>query len=69
MEPITTYTSSDGKVTPIVELNNFHLVNAFAKVSILTVSEDGAVAGDAKDLAKVLKDEIFKRMDNRPTQA
>lgn len=72
MEPVTTYTSSDGTVTPIAELNNFHLVNALLKVSeVLSLNPNGF--GDAQEeyakvkaTQKALKDEVFKRMDNRP---
>ena len=69
MEPITHYTSSDGTSTPIVELNNFHLVNALLKV--ITADTDGTDKGiaDGLELIRALKAEVLKRMDNRPVQA
>jgi len=72
MEPITIYKSEDGKETPISEMNNFHLVNALLKIiGVLTLNSNGF--GDAKteyelvkNTANALKNEVFKRMDNRP---
>lgn len=71
MEPVTTYTGSDGKVTPIAELNNFHLVNALLKVTteIARITDGMSGYEEGKAVQKALKDEAFKRMDNRPAQA
>jgi len=63
MEPVTTYTGSDGKTQPISEMNNFHLVNAYTKMVTHPSQEE------VEGIKKALKDEIFKRMDNRPQQA
>lgn len=59
MEPILNYTDSKGVETPIVGLNNFHLVNALIKVS---------AQNENVELAKALKEEVFRRMDNRPEE-
>lgn len=66
------YTSSDGKTTPIAEMNNFHLVNSMLKINgVLSLNPNGF--GDAyeeyantKATLQALKNEVFKRMDNRP---
>ena len=55
----------------IAKMNNFHLVNALLKVTgVLALNPNGF--GDAKaeyeqvkGTQKALKDEVFKRMDNR----
>jgi len=65
---ITHYTSSDGKLTPIVELNPFHLTNALIKLSgVIALNPNGF--GDAKeeydevtDTHKALKAEVLRRM-------
>lgn len=65
------YISSDGKQTPIIEMNNFHLVNSMVKVhDVLCLNPNGF--GDAKEeyeaqksLFTALKNEVLKRMDNR----
>lgn len=71
MEPVTTYTSSDGTITPIAELNTFHLVNALLKVTTEIARITTGMSGfdEGKAVQKALKDEIFKRLDNRPAQA
>lgn len=70
MEPVTTYTSSDGKVTPIAELNNFHLVNALLKTATTqTDASDKEGIERTVSLIGALKGEVLKRMDNRPAQA
>lgn len=69
MEPITTYTGSDGKTQNIAEMNNFHLLNAFVKMALKT---DDINASDFKEneaIGLALKAEVLKRMDNRPAQA
>lgn len=71
---ITQYVSDGGKVTPIVEMNNFHLINSLLKVSdILTLNPNGSGSDHSnyervKDTKKALKDEVLKRMDNRPQE-
>lgn len=70
MEPITHYTSSDGKVTPIGELNNFHLVNALLKtVTVQMPADDKDGIEKTFNLIQALKGEVLKRMDNRPAQS
>lgn len=69
---ITTYTSSDGTVTPIAELNNFHLLNALCKVSSKIGKPEAGMANDiaeadARDLQSALKAEVLKRL--APPQA
>ena len=69
VNPVTTYTSGDGKVTSIAELNNFHLVNALLKtVTIQTLSDDKPSIEQTLNLIAGLKGEVLKRMDNRPAQ-
>ena len=72
---MTVYVSEDGKVKEISEMNNFHLLNALLKVGgTLALNPNGF--GDAvteyestKTMHKALKDEVLKRMDNRPAQS
>lgn len=67
----TVYTSSDGKQTAIIEMNNFHLLNSMLKVhDVLCLNPNGF--GSAKEeyeatksLHTALKNEVLKRMDNR----
>lgn len=70
MEPITHYTSSDGTLTPIADLNNFHLINALLKtVTTETPVDDKDAVEHTLNLIGALKGEVLKRMDNRPAQA
>lgn len=63
MEPeITTYTSSDGTVTPIAELNNFHLVNALLKTESKMCSALENLKPEVKLVRDVLKEEVLKRL-------
>lgn len=66
----TVYTSSDGKQTPIVEMNNFHLVNSLLKIQEGIGSDIGRfkTPEEQKSMLQALKAEVFKRMDNRPAQ-
>lgn len=70
---ITTYTSSDRKVTPIVELNNFHLMNALLKVNAQYAIENNIGTVDQAELTEklalrdALKAEVLKRL--APPQA
>ena len=59
---ITTYTSSDGKVTPIAELNNFHLVNALLKSESHMCSALEDLKPEAKLVRDALKAEVLKRL-------
>lgn len=70
MAQVTNYTSSDGKTTPIAELNNFHLVNAMLKVNgKLMVEQDPSDTDFLKDTLEALKAEVLKRLDNRDEAA
>jgi hypothetical protein len=55
-----TYTTSKGETMLISEMDNFHLVNALAKVANKTVFEDKT--SENYLLLKALKDEVFKRL-------
>jgi hypothetical protein len=72
MEPVTTYVSADGTKTVIAEMNNFHLVNSLLKTnSILVLNPNGFGSAtieyeSIKATQTALKDEVYKRMDNRP---
>ena len=65
---ITHYTSSDGKSTPIVELNNFHLVNALLKTTetiALNPNGFGSAVFEYETLKltkDALKTEVFRRL-------
>lgn len=64
-EPITIYKSEDGKETPIMEMNNFHLVNAILKVhynQALPIECQGNPTEEGKALLTALKAELFNRL-------
>ena len=70
INPITTYTSGDGKVTPIIEMNNSHLVNALLKTATTETSATDAGAIEMTlNLIGALKGAVLQRMDIRPSQA
>ncbi len=60
MEEITIYKSEDGKETPIVEMNPFHLVNALLKSHQLI--------GENPEMTKALKAEVLRRLNPEPKE-
>ena len=62
MEPITTYTSSEGETMLIAEMNQYHLVNALLKTAgMLAVKQSKFEDGD-EGIVKALKTEVLKRL-------
>jgi hypothetical protein len=62
---IDTYTSSDGEVTPIVEMANPHLIHSIAKLAAKNATElddQGQPAPEKVELLKALKAEAIKRL-------
>lgn len=63
---ITTYTGSDGKETPIADLNHFHLVNALLKVAgKIAMAKELESTPELMPTLEALKAEVLKRLHDK----